>query len=89
MNYREEVSHLIVWCQDHLFRDVIKTEEMIVEYRKMRAEHGLILIIGPVVEHVESFKFFGVHITNKISWSKHIKTVVKRARLKAYSPSEN
>ena len=29
---------------------------------------------------VESFKFLGVHITNKLSWSKYTKTVVKRAR---------
>jgi hypothetical protein len=32
------------------------------------------------VEWVESFKFLGVHITNKLSWSKHTKTVVKRAQ---------
>jgi hypothetical protein len=32
------------------------------------------------VEQVESFKFLGVHINNKLDWSKYIKTVVKRAR---------
>jgi predicted acetyltransferase len=32
------------------------------------------------VEQVESIKFIGVHITNKLTWSKHTKTVVKRAR---------
>jgi hypothetical protein len=31
------------------------------------------------MEQVESFKFLGVHITNKLSWSKYTKTVVKRA----------
>ena len=30
------------------------------------------------MEQVESFKFLGVHITNKLAWS--TKTVVKRAR---------
>ena len=32
-----------------------------------------------VVEQVVSFKFL-VHITNKLTWSKHTKTVMKRAR---------
>jgi hypothetical protein len=42
--------------------------------------YSLILIDGAVVEHVESFKFLGVHINNKLEWSKHTKTIVKRAR---------
>ena len=53
---------------------------MIVDYRKRRTEHSPILIDRAVVEQVESFKFLGVHITNKLTWSKHTKTVVKRAR---------
>jgi hypothetical protein len=32
------------------------------------------------VEQVESFKFLGVHITNKLEWSKHTKTIAMRAR---------
>ena len=32
------------------------------------------------MEQVESFKFLGVLITNKLQWSKHTKTVVKMAR---------
>jgi hypothetical protein len=48
--------------------------------RKRRTEQDPILINGAAVEQVESFKFLGVHITNKLTWSKHTKTVVKRAR---------
>ena len=32
------------------------------------------------MEQIESFKFLDVHITNKLEWSKHTKTVIKRAR---------
>ena len=32
------------------------------------------------MEQVESFKFLGVHISKKLTWSKHTKTVMKRAR---------
>ena len=78
--YREEVRDLTVWCKDNnLSLNVIKTKGMIVDYRKRRTEHTPILIDWAVVEQVESFKFLGVHITNKLTWSKHTKTVVKRA----------
>jgi hypothetical protein len=44
-----------------------------VDYRKRQAEQVPIDIDRVVVEWVESFKFFGVHLTNELSWSKHIK----------------
>ena len=59
---------------------MIKTKEMIVDYRKRRTEHAPILIDWALVEADESFKFLGVHITKKLTWSKHTKTVVKRAQ---------
>ena len=78
--YREKVRDLAVWCQDNnLSLNVIKTKEMIVDYRKKTTEHAPKLINGAAVEQVESFKFLGVHITNKLTWSKHTKTVLKRA----------
>jgi hypothetical protein len=78
--YREEVRDLAVWCQDNnLSLNMSKTKELIVDYRKKREEHTPIHINGAVVERVESFKFLGVHITTKLSWSKHTKTVLKRA----------
>ena len=78
--YREEVRKLSVWCQDNnLSLNVSKTKELIVDYRKRRAKQDPININGSVVERVKSFKFLVVHITNELSWSKHTKTVVKRA----------
>jgi hypothetical protein len=79
--YREEVRDMAGWCQNNnLSHNVIKTKEMIVDYRKRRTEHAPILIDGGVVEQVENFKFLVVHITNKLEWSKHTKTVVKKAQ---------
>ncbi|KAM9433306.1 lipid droplet-associated hydrolase isoform 2-T2 [Salvelinus alpinus] len=80
-SYREEVRDLAAWCQDNnLSLNVIKTKEMIVDYRKRRTKHVPILIDRAAMEQFESFKFLGVHITNKLTWSKHTKTVVKTAR---------
>jgi hypothetical protein len=78
--YREEVRDLALWCQNNnLSLNVIKTKEMIVDYKKRRTKHAPILTDGAAVEQVESFKLLGVHITNNLTWSKHTKTVVKRA----------
>ena len=55
-----------------------KTKELILDYRNTRAEHAPIHIDWNGVERVESFRFLSIHITNKLSWSKHTKTVVKR-----------
>ena len=79
--YMEEVRELTVWCQDNnLSLNVSKTKELIVDYRKRRAEQAPINIDRAVVEWVKSFKFLDVHITNELSWSKHTKTVVKRSK---------
>ena len=51
-----------------------------MDNRKRRTKHAPILIDEVVVEQVEIFKFLGVYITNKLTWSKHTKTVVKRAQ---------
>ena len=67
--YREEVRDLTMWCKYHnLSLNVIKIKEMIVDSRKIRNKHTSILIDGAIVEQVESFKFLGVHITNKLPW---------------------
>ena len=77
--YREEVRDLAVWCEDNnLSLNLIKTKEMIVDYRKKKTEHTPTLIDGAAVEQVESLKFLGVHINNKQS---------RRGYDKTYSPS--
>ena len=53
---REEVRDLSVWCKDNnLSLNIIKTKEMIVDYRKRRTEHAPILIDVAVVAQFDSF----------------------------------
>jgi hypothetical protein len=79
--YREEVRDLAVWCQDNnLSLKVIKTGRLLWTRGKRGPSTPPFSSTGAAVEQVESFKFLGVHITNKQTWSKHTKTVVKRAQ---------
>jgi hypothetical protein len=78
--YREQVRALRVWCQENnLSLNVNKTKEMIVDFRKQQREHPPIHNDGAAVEKVESFKFLGIHITDKLKLSTHTDSVVRKA----------
>jgi hypothetical protein len=75
--YRE-VRDLAVWCLHINLSLKTKGECCGLQEKEERAStrsHR-----WAVVEQVESFKFLGVHITDKPTWSKHTKTFVKRAQ---------
>ena len=57
---------------------------MMVDFRKQQREHPPIHIDGTAVEKVESFKFLGVHIMNKLKWSTHTDSVVKKAQQRLF-----
>ena len=54
---------------------------MIMDFRKQQREHTPIHIDGTTVEKVESFKFLSVNITDKLKWSTHTESVVKKASI--------
>uniref|UniRef100_A0A8C7H3V2 Reverse transcriptase domain-containing protein n=1 Tax=Oncorhynchus kisutch TaxID=8019 RepID=A0A8C7H3V2_ONCKI len=84
--YREEVRALGVWCQENnLTLNVNKTKEVIVDFRKQQREHPPIHIDGTVVERVASFKFLGIHITDKLNWSTHTDSIVKKAQQRLFN----
>jgi hypothetical protein len=75
-----------VWCQENnISANVNKTKEMIMDFRKQHREHPSIHINGTAVEKVESFKFLDVHITDKLKWSTHTDSVVKKAQQRLFN----
>ena len=79
--YREEVRALGVWCQENNLtltvnknkgddRGLQETAEGVPPYPHRRDSSG---------EGV-SFKFLGVHITDKLNWSTHTHSVVKKVQ---------
>ena len=53
---------------------------MIVDFRKLQRECPPIHIDEIAEEKVENFKFLSVHITDKLKWSTHTDSVVKKAQ---------
>lgn len=79
--YREEVQHLVDWCQNNnLSLNVQKTKDMVVNFRKSSTTHTQLHINGSVVEMVNSVKFLGVHISADLSWNLNTTTIMKKAQ---------
>ena len=74
-----------MWCQENNLSLNAKTKKMIVDFRKHQREHHTIHINGTAVEKVESFKFLGIHITDKLKWSTHTDSVVKKVQQRLFN----
>eukprot|EP00061_Rhincodon_typus_P016301 g44442.t1 len=61
-----------MWCNDNnLSLNIGKAKELIIDFRKKGGEHAPISINGTEVERVKSIQFFGVTITDDLSWTSH------------------
>ncbi|KAK3507148.1 hypothetical protein QTP70_008622 [Hemibagrus guttatus] len=80
--YLEENRNLENRCQrNNLLLNISKTKELIVDFStKQERNYQTSVINESPVERVDSFRYLGVHITQDLSWSCHINTVVKKAR---------
>ena len=87
--YREQVDLLVDWCStNNLILNVSKTKEIVVDYRHNKLVKDPLIIQGIIqgkeVEHVESFKLLGTHLTRDLTWSINTKFIAKKARQRLY-----
>lgn len=84
--YRDEVKTLSKWCNDSkLCLNISKTKEMIMDFRrKLVDSHACLHIDGAAMGSVRSTKFLGVHLSDDLSWSLHVTSIVKSARQRLY-----
>ncbi|XP_035520671.1 A-kinase anchor protein 13-like [Morone saxatilis] len=83
--YREEVQRLAAWCSaNNLLLNASKTKEMVMDWRRKRADPAPLQIEGDCVERVSSFKFLGVHVADNLTWSTNTSAVVGKAQLRLH-----
>ena len=60
-DYRNEIEQLVKWSNDNnLIIIIIKTKELIVDFRKCRNLKDSIVINGSTVEQVNTYNFLGL-----------------------------
>ena len=85
--YRGGVQQLVEWCDSNfLTLNVSKTKELVVDFRvaPTDTETEPITIKGQSVEIMSAYKYLGIVIDNKLSWTPHINACYKKAQKKMY-----
>ncbi len=83
--YRQEVKELAVWCSlNNLELNMLKTVEMIVDFRRNPPALPPLTIMNNSVNAVESFRFLGTTISQDLKWDTHIDSIVKKAQQRMY-----
>ncbi len=83
--YRQEVKELAVWCSlNNLELNMLKTVEMIMDFRRNPPCSPPLTIMNITVTAVESFRFLGTTISQDLKWDNHIESIVKKTQQRLY-----
>ena len=83
--YMKCIKFVSTWCSDNfLDLNVSKTKEMIWDYRRSPTEKHSVVINDKPVEVTSVYKYLGLLIDNKFSFTQHVDTQIKKANKRLY-----
>ena len=84
--YHQCITHFTQWCTDnHLLLNVTKTKEIIIDTRtRLTTPHCPTSINSQPVELVDSFKYLGITLDNKLNFDHHTTDTHKRCQQRLY-----
>ncbi|KAI4898445.1 hypothetical protein NFI96_000501 [Prochilodus magdalenae] len=69
---------------NHLQINAEKTKELVVDFHRCRHPPQLVNIQGTDIERVDSYKYLGVHLNNKLDWSVNTTALHKKGQSRLY-----
>ncbi|XP_073674252.1 uncharacterized protein [Garra rufa] len=79
--YRGVISDFVCWCEEnHLLLNTSKTKEMVLDFRRNPPSHIPVCIQGLDIEIVDTFKYLGVHLNNKLDWSTNTDALYRKGQ---------
>ena len=73
------IANFVDWSErNHLRLNITKTKELVIDFRKNKEPLTPVTIHGKEVEIVQSYKYLGVHIDNKLDWSINSDAIYKK-----------
>lgn len=71
--------------RNHLVINAVKTKEMVVDFQRRRsAVPSPVDIQGTDIEKVDSYKYLGVHLNNKLDWTHNTDALYRQGQSRLY-----
>ena len=82
---RGVVEDFVRWAEgNHLQLNIGKTKELVVDFRRKTKPPTPITIQGVEIEMVDSYKFLGVYINNKLDWSDNTEALYRKSQSRLF-----
>ncbi len=84
-NFLSQVNHFVLWSdQNYLNLNVLKTKEMIIDFRKNQIPPAQLVIKSQTVERVDEYKYLGIMIDNKLTGNSNTKLVYSKCNQRVH-----
>lgn len=79
------ISDFVEWCEEfHLHLNVLKTKDMIIDFRRNVHMHKVTYIKDQIVESVQSYKYLGTIIDSKLSFGANCEAVCRKGHKRLF-----
>ncbi len=79
------ISDIVEWCEkSYLHLNVLKTKDMIIDFRKNVPMHTVTYIKGQTVESVQSYKYLGTIIDSKLRFEANCEAVCRKGHQRLF-----
>ena len=83
--FLSQVHSFVNHCDaNYLELNVSKTKEMVIDFRQTIPDPQLVDIKGSSVARVDTYKYLGIVLNNKLTWGDHVDFIVKKLNSRMY-----
>ena len=85
LDYRNSIDYFTTWCKKNkLSLNTDKTKELIIDFRVKKDPIDPIFIDNKQIEQVDSYKYIGIIVDNKLNWDLQATSVYKKVNKRMY-----
>ncbi|KAI5103517.1 hypothetical protein C0J45_7098 [Silurus meridionalis] len=84
-DYRGLIKNFVDWCQRSCLQiNAGKTKELVVDFRRNKQILSPVNIQGKDIVRVDSYKYLGVHLNNKLDWTDNTEAIYKKGQSRLF-----